>query len=64
LIVASVRAALKNGCKHYDDAGVLLTSERDIIVCMREAKVVTIDESQRQQVTTVEDEMRLLGAKV
>ena len=48
LMVASVRQALENGCRHYDpETGALLSDPRAILVCLRDKGQVTIQEPRR-----------------
>jgi hypothetical protein len=61
LLVASVRAALKNGCKHFAEDGRLLGTELEILKEMKTLRPITVDESQRVVVTTVEKEMEKLS---
>lgn len=57
LIVASIRSALKNGAKHYNASGRLLTTEKEILHCMRYHGRVTVDEREVISVTTPEAEL-------
>jgi hypothetical protein len=65
LLIASVRAAMKNGCRHYDpETGELLASEAQVLRCMRNKFAVRVDESDRTEVTTPEQEMCSLLAEM
>jgi hypothetical protein len=56
LLVASIRAALANGCQHFNKAGSLLRSEVEILKTLRDEGSVSIDESAHNAVTTPEAE--------
>ena len=61
LLVASIRAAMKNGCQHRDAAGKDLTDVRDIVTAMLSSEGVMVDERERVQVTTVAAELEAVG---
>lgn len=55
IMVASVRAALRNGVKHFDREGYALFDEKEIIACLREEGAVLLDASERVEMVTVEE---------
>lgn len=55
VLIASVRAALKNGVVHFNKEGYVLIDEKEIIECMKEEGGVEIDESDRGEIVTVEE---------
>lgn len=57
LILASVRAALRNGVLHYNKAGKLLETDLEILQTMRDEKSVRLDERFVVIVTTPEEEL-------
>lgn len=57
LLLASVRAALKNGVRHYNRAGELLETDLEILQTMRDEKSVRLDESYVVILTTPEEEL-------
>ncbi len=57
ILIASVRAALKNGCYHFNRDGRLLENELEIIEAMARGEEVEIDESDRIEITTPEKEL-------
>lgn len=59
LFIASIRAALKNGCKHYDESGKLLTTEKQILEAMMKGAVL-LNDRDSVQVTTVHAEFAAL----
>lgn len=60
LLIASTRAALKNGVKHFDKAGNLLNREDEIINALTRDGGITFDVRERIQVTTDEEELKLV----
>lgn len=60
LVVATVRAAMKNGSRHYNAAGDLLETEKAVLTCLVEEGTVTIDARFRREVTTTEAELTAL----
>jgi hypothetical protein len=52
LLIASARAALKNGVLHYDVGGRPLTTEREIFATLQRDGSITFDTSNRVQRTT------------
>jgi hypothetical protein len=64
LLLASIRAALANGCRHYNKAGTLLATEKEIVACLQAEGGVMIDETDRKHVTTVQAEMAKLCASL
>lgn len=60
LLVASVRCALINGCRHYDKAGNLLGTERAVLETLGKEGRVTIDASDRVERTTDGEQLALM----
>lgn len=60
-LIASVRAALKNGIRHYNEAVELLEDEKAILIAIQQGPV-NIDTAQRKQVTTDESELAIILA--
>lgn len=60
LMIASTRAALKNGVKHFDKAGNPLSTEEEIINALIRDGEVEFDVRERIQVTTDEEELVLV----
>jgi hypothetical protein len=58
LMIASIRAALTNGVKHYQ-RGRLLTDELQIISAL-EHGAIEVDESERVERTTAERELAVV----
>lgn len=63
IIIASVRAALKNGCLHYSLAGRLLTTEKDVLDALRLDYGIHVDVRLRVEVTTVDRELEAFLAE-
>jgi hypothetical protein len=61
LLIASVRCAIKNGCLHYNKAGTLLTTDAEVIKCLRDEGSIRVDQTHRVQVTTDDEELRKLN---
>lgn len=57
ILTASMRAALRNGVKHYDDKGNLLTTEKDILECLMSEGAVEIDETERVEIISLKEMM-------
>lgn len=55
LIIAAVRAALKNNCRHFDKHGRELKTEGEIIEAMSDG--ITVDDSERVDNTTAYGEL-------
>jgi len=55
ILMASARAALKNGVKHYNKKGDLLRTEREIVECLLLEGEVSFDEGERIQRVTEEE---------
>lgn len=66
LLIACVRAAIKNGVKHFDADGNPLTTERAILEVMaRSGKgTITCDDRGRVPVTTAAHEFRIIEREV
>lgn len=48
LMVAEVKRALDNGCRHYDpETGALLSDSRAILTCLRDKGSVTVHAPRR-----------------
>jgi hypothetical protein len=60
LILASVRAALRNGVKHFSLAGVLLRTEEEVIKALIADGQITLDISQVVQITTELEELKAI----
>lgn len=60
ILVASIRAALINGCRHYDGAGRLLETEREILEVLCAEGGIVVDESGRSARTSVVEQELLL----
>jgi hypothetical protein len=58
LLLASVRAALLNGCRHYDKRGRFLRTELQILSALMADGKITVDESMRVDRTTVDEQMK------
>lgn len=59
LTIASVRAARKNGIKHFDQQGNLLQTDEAIIKAMLVGPL-TLDASDYHPVTTMDDEINAI----
>ena len=46
-LIASVRAALQNGVRHYDLAGRLLETDSDILVALQRDGTINLDKTAR-----------------
>lgn len=64
LMIASTRAAIKNGVKHFDLAGNPLNSEMEIMRALERDRKIVFDTNSRVQVTTDEVELELLKAEL
>lgn len=62
LVIASVRAALKNQCRHFDKDGRELKTGKEIIDALTNGRFVRIDETDRKENTTTEKE--LVGVRI
>jgi hypothetical protein len=59
LVVASVRAALINGTRHYAKDGRLLTTEAEVMQELLSQKEIRIDYSHHLPVTSEEEQVAL-----
>ena len=62
LLIASVRAALKNGVKHFAGDGRPLLTENDVLTELRNNLSIQLDENERVQVTTDAEELAMIKA--
>lgn len=60
LLIASVRAALKNNVRHYVENGRLLQAEVEVLEALKEQKKIVLDESERIPITTELEELVLV----
>jgi hypothetical protein len=60
LLIASITSAIINGVKHYTKEGILLTMVQDIIEELTLGKEIRIDETERIEIVTTEEMLKLL----
>lgn len=61
LLIASTRAALKNGVKHFSKTGVQLNTVDEILTVLKRDGSIIFDNLARQQITTDEEELVLVA---
>lgn len=54
-LIASVRAALRNGVRHYDLAGRLLETDSDVLVALQRDGRINLDERARVDRVSADD---------
>jgi hypothetical protein len=60
ILLASTRAALINGVKHYSLVGNLLKTEKEILKALRRDGKITFDINERIQRTTAEEQLEIV----
>jgi hypothetical protein len=60
LLIASITSAIINGVKHYTKEGILLTTVQDIIEELTLGREIRIDETERIEIVTTEEMLKLL----
>ena len=60
LLIASARAALINGVKHYDKNGKFLETEKEILETLFKDHAIQFDTNERIQRTTDEEQLEIV----